>query len=100
MQKPEHHFFVCASFRVSGEPQGACANKEAKSLLGFLEDEIIDRDLDAMVTSAGCLKMCEKGPIMIDYPSGKWFGEVDQAKLEAILDAIEEGESLEEFELA
>jgi (2Fe-2S) ferredoxin len=100
MQKPEHHFFVCASFRVGGEPQGMCSNKKACDLLGYLENEIIDRGLDAMVTSTGCLNMCEQGPVMITYPGGQWFGGVDEEKLDAILDAIEDGESTEAYELA
>lgn len=99
MEKPEHHFFVCASFRGNGEAQGTCANKNASDLLGYLENEIIDRGIDAAVTSTGCLKLCEKGPVMIDYPAGHWFGEVDEAKIDAVLDAIEDGESLEEHAL-
>jgi (2Fe-2S) ferredoxin len=99
MERPAHHFFVCASFRVNGEPQGICGNKHAADLLGYLENEIIDRNLDAMVTSTGCLKLCEKGPVMIDYPAGKWYGEVDQEKLDAILDALEDGGSTEAYEL-
>jgi (2Fe-2S) ferredoxin len=99
MQKPEHHFFVCASFRAGGEPQGVCNAKDATDLLGYLENEIIDRGMDAMVSSTGCLKLCEKGPIMVEYPSGRWFGAVDQEKLDAILDAIEDGETTEAYEI-
>ena len=100
MQKPEHHFFVCASFRASGEPQGICNSKGSCDLLGYLENEIIDRGLDAMVTSTGCLKLCDKGPVMIDYPSGRWYGGVDQKKIDAILDAIEDGADTKDYEIA
>ena len=91
MEKPQHHILVCASFRVAGEAKGACHRKEAVSLLQYLETEIIDRDLDARVSSTGCLKQCEHGPVMVVYPEGQWFGEVNEGKIDEILDAISEG---------
>jgi len=83
-------FFVCNSFRVGGDPQGVCNRKDAVHLLQTLETEIADRGLDAMVSSTGCLKACEKGPVLIVYPQGWWYAQVDEAKLEQILDALEE----------
>jgi (2Fe-2S) ferredoxin len=63
----------------------------------MLEEEIADRGLDAMVSSTGCLKQCEKGPVMIVYPQGWWYTEVDGQKLDEILDALEEGQPAEEL---
>jgi len=91
MEKPEHHILVCASFRVAGEAKGACHRKEAVSLLQYLETEIIDRNLDARVSSTGCLKQCEHGPVMVVYPEGHWYGEVNEEKVDEVLDAIGEG---------
>jgi (2Fe-2S) ferredoxin len=90
MNKPEFHILVCNSFRVGGEPQGVCNKKEARNLLQYLEGEIIDRGLNAMVSSTGCLKACDHGPVMIVYPAGWWYGMVDEDKLDRILDALEE----------
>lgn len=95
MNKPDYHFFVCNSFRLTGDPQGTCNRKEAVSLLQHLESEIIDRGLDAMVSSTGCLKLCEKGPIMVLYPQGLWFTEMTKDKLDEVLDAIEDEAPLE-----
>jgi len=89
MNKPTYHFFLCNSYRLSGEPQGVCNRKGAPDLLRHLEEEIADRGLDGMVTGTGCLKACTQGPVLILYPQGKWFGAVDEAKLDAILDALE-----------
>lgn len=95
MQKPDYHIFVCNSFRVGGDPQGTCNRKDATSLLQYIEEEIIDRGLNAMVSSTGCLKMCEKGPVMVVYPEASWYGEVTQEKVDEILDAMEEGSPAE-----
>jgi (2Fe-2S) ferredoxin len=100
MHKPDHHIFVCNSFRVGGDPQGTCNRKGATGLLQYLEEEIIDRGLNAMVSSTGCLKMCEKGPVMVVYPDASWYGEVSQEKIDEILDALEEGAPAESLLLS
>lgn len=90
METPKHHFFICASFRVSGDPQGVCHKKGATDLLQYMENEIIDRGMDAVVSSTGCLKMCTKGPVMVEYPAGRWYGELNEEKIDEILDALED----------
>ena len=91
MNKPDYHLLVCASYRVSGEPKGMCYKKGSTDLLGYLENEILDRGLDARVSTTGCLKQCDQGPILVVYPQGHWYGGVDsEATLDAILDAIED----------
>jgi (2Fe-2S) ferredoxin len=97
MKNPDYHFLVCNSFRVSGMPQGVCNKKGAVDLLGYLENEIVDRGLNAQVSSTSCLKMCEKGPAMVIYPAGWWYHEVDTKKLDTILDALEEGQPVNEL---
>jgi (2Fe-2S) ferredoxin len=99
MKSPEYHFFICNSYRIGGEAQGACNKKGATDLLQYLEGEILDRGMDAAVSSTGCLKVCTKGPVMVLYPHGKWFGEVSEEKIDAILDALQDGGDTSEFEI-
>lgn len=91
MSKPQYHFLVCNSFRLSGEPQGVCNKKDAVDLLQYLEEEIVDRGIDAQVSSTGCLKVCDRGPAMVVYPAGWWFGEMTEEKIDDVLDALDEG---------
>jgi (2Fe-2S) ferredoxin len=92
MEKPSRHIFVCASFRTAGSAQGACHKKDSNSLLQYLETELSDRDMnDVMVSSTGCLSRCEKGPIMIVYPEGHWYGSVNEEKIDEVLDGLAEG---------
>jgi (2Fe-2S) ferredoxin len=100
MQKPDHHIFVCASFRGT-EAKGKCLKKDSMGLVSYLQDELADRGLNAMVTTTGCLNLCEDGPVMIVYPAGNWYRDVtDQNAVDAILDAIEEGKPAEQYLLA
>ena len=100
MQKPDYHIFVCNSFRVGGDPQGTCNRKDATQLLQYLEEEAVDRGINAVISSTGCLKMCEKGPVVVIYPQGWWFGEVDMEMADRILDALEQGEPAEPLMLS
>jgi len=98
MNKPKKHIMVCASFRVSGDPQGICHKKGSVALLPYLESELNDRDMnDYMVSSTGCLKMCEKGPVMVVYPDGDWYGNITESAIDEILDAWEDGSKAEQY---
>jgi (2Fe-2S) ferredoxin len=48
-----------------------------------------------MVSSTGCLNLCEHGPVMIVYPEGCWYGEVNEDKIDNVLDALENGAAAE-----
>ena len=99
MDKPDYHIFVCNSFRLGGDPKGACNRKGATNLLQYLEEEIIDRGLNAMVSSTGCLKLCEKGPVMVVYPGSWWYTGLTEDALDEMLDALEEGQPAQELVL-
>ncbi len=94
MDKPDFHILVCSSFRVGGDPQGVCHKKGAASFLPYLEEELVDRGLNAQVSACGCLKVCDRGPAMVVYPQNYWYGDIDsEAKIDQILEALEEGEA-------
>lgn len=97
MQKPKYHIFICNSFRMSGESQGVCNKKEAPQYLHYIEEEILERGLDAMVSATGCLKVCDRGPAMVVYPMGWWYGEITEKKIDAILDGLENESPVEEY---
>jgi (2Fe-2S) ferredoxin len=94
MEAPTHHILVCCSFRASGDPQGICHKKGSLNFLAYIENELIDRGLDnVQVSSTGCLKVCDRGPAMVVYPENIWYGGVEtEEDIDAILDALEDGE--------
>lgn len=100
MEKPKHHIFVCTSSRMSGEPKGVCCKKNGAQLIQTIQEELDERGMsDVIVTNTGCMKFCEKGPIMIIYPEGIWYAEVDEDKVVDIIDALENGDKVEAYEL-
>jgi len=99
MEKPTHHIIVCASFRSKGEPKGVC-HKKSIELSQYLEGEILDRGLDVLLTTTGCLKQCDNGPVMVVYPQNTWYGKIDsETAVDAILDSLEDGGVAEEYVL-
>ncbi|MBU1044040.1 MAG: (2Fe-2S) ferredoxin domain-containing protein [Candidatus Omnitrophica bacterium] len=98
MEKLGKHIFVCASFRANGEPQGVCHKKGSVTLMPYLIEGLSDRGMDdVMVTASGCLKVCDRGPAMVIYPEGDWYGNLDEQALDEILDAIEGGNKAEKY---
>jgi len=74
--------------------EGKMHEKNSLDFIPYIEEEIADRGLDAMVSSTGCLKYCEEGPVMVVYPQGYWYGGVtDEGVVDEILDALEKGKS-------
>ncbi len=101
MDKPKHHILVCASLRPNGDPKGKCQRRNSLDFLPYIENEIIDRGLeDVIVSSTCCLKLCDDGPVMVIYPENTWYGHVEsEDAIDTILDALEDGETAEEYVL-
>ncbi len=98
MLKPKHHILVCSSFRVKGDAQGVCHKKGAASLLPLIEEALTDNGLDnVMVTATGCLKACEKGPVLIVYPEGWWYGNVTEDAVTEIVEALAAGKTADAY---
>lgn len=100
MVKPKYHIFVCTSCRINGQQKGFCYSKDAVDIVQRFMEEIDDRDLssEVMVTNTGCFGICEKGPIVVIYPEGVWYGNLTSDDVEKIVEQhIEGGNVVEEL---
>jgi len=95
MDKPDYHILICNSYRTTGEAKGVCNRKDAATLPQYLEEELVDRGINAIVSTTSCFKICDKGPVMVVYPQGWWYPGVNEDKIDQILDALEDGEPVE-----
>lgn len=93
MVSPKYHIFVCTSCRINGQQKGFCYSKGAVDLVQRFMEEIDDRDLsgEVMITNTGCFGICEKGPIVVVYPEGVWYGNVTEDDVETIVEQHIEG---------
>jgi len=100
MVSPKHHIFVCTSCRINGQQKGYCFQKDSVKIVQKFIEEIDDRELsgEVMITNTGCFGICEKGPIVVVYPEGVWYGNVTVNDVEKIMEQhIEGGEKVIEL---
>ncbi|MEN8258453.1 MAG: (2Fe-2S) ferredoxin domain-containing protein [Thermodesulfobacteriota bacterium] len=97
MAIPERQIIVCQSFRVAGDKKGIC-HKQTDGFLQYIEEEVLDRGLDCLITATTCLKQCDSGPIMVIQPENWWFKGVNSEEIiDTILDGLEDGEPAAEY---
>ncbi len=87
----KHHIFICQNERANGHARGCCASKGSIDLLTYMKERIKELGLkDIRVNKAGCFNECEKGPIMVVYPEGKWLCVKSKSDIDDILKQIQE----------
>lgn len=98
METPKHHILLCGSFRLKGEPKGICFKRGSAQFIPYLEEELSDRGMNEVVISTtGCLNVCDRGPAMVIYPENYWYVGVESEEVvDSILDALEQGKAAEE----
>lgn len=102
MKSPKYHIFVCTSCRINGTQKGFCYSKDSVNLIQRFMEEIEERDLssEVMVTNTGCFGICNRGPIVVIYPEGTWYGNVTENDVETIMEQhIEGGHIVKELQI-
>ena len=89
MIKPKYHVFICDGTKCNGKKEGICANIGSKNIFDKLEQLIISNNLSeyVLISSCGCFRnhISERGPNMVIYPEGTWYGGVTLLALEEIV---------------
>lgn len=88
MAKFQRHVFVCTNERAPGDKRGDCASRGAHELVAELKQKLYARGMTKMVrpNKSGCLDQCEHGAAMVVYPEAVWYGHVELADLDEIVE--------------
>ena len=72
LRKINAHVLVCQ--------HKTCLKQGGKASIKALKRALKERDLRdlVMVTKVKCLDQCGRGPVMVVYPDGVWYGGVDE----------------------
>ncbi|HKQ53523.1 MAG TPA: NAD(P)H-dependent oxidoreductase subunit E [Pyrinomonadaceae bacterium] len=76
-----------------------CLREGGKAAARALKRALRDEDLAGrvMVTKVKCLDQCGRGPVMVVYPDGVWYGRVDEeAARRIVTEHLAEGRAVEE----
>lgn len=86
LQKLKSHILVCT--------HKDCLKQGSKDSIKELKHALKERDLreNVLITKVDCLDQCGRGPVMVVYPEGVWYGGVDEKGARAIVEQhLEQG---------
>lgn len=85
--KFRRHFFVCVNDQTDGG-RGACGNVGGHEIADQLQAALLThpkRLSDTAVTRTACLGLCQQGPVLVVYPEGVWYTQVDSPAMGEII---------------
>ena len=91
LRKINAHVLVCQ--------HKTCLKQGGKASIKALKRTLKERELrsEVMVTKVKCLDQCGRGPVMVVYPDGVWYGGVDEeAARRIVTEHLAEGRAVED----
>ena len=89
VQLVSHHLLLCATptkAKCCDPKTGLATWNELKRLIKELGLENSDRPEGVVLRSkVDCLRICDKGPILVVWPDGIWYTAATTEKIEAII---------------
>jgi (2Fe-2S) ferredoxin len=96
----EKHIFICANQKAEGK--ACCGEARGMELVEKFREVLNEQGLKGKVRAqrSGCLDACGKGPTLVIYPEGTYYGHVTPEDVERIVkEHIIGGEILTDLEL-
>ena len=96
------HVFCCTNQRPDTHRRGSCSGRGAKQLCDYMCRLGMAIGVPRIrINHAGCLNVCEHGPVMVIYPEGIWYRYDSEADIEDIMRShIVRGVPVERLRLA
>ncbi|MDR2142123.1 MAG: (2Fe-2S) ferredoxin domain-containing protein [Deltaproteobacteria bacterium] len=98
----KYHVLMCAGSKLVGDKKGACHTRQGVELIKKLVMELEERDLasEVIVSATTCYGICDKGPIMVVYPEGTWYGGLTPEAIATIAEEhLEGGQPVKKYQI-
>ncbi|TQN58684.1 (2Fe-2S) ferredoxin domain-containing protein [Agrobacterium tumefaciens] len=70
----EVHVFCCTNERPASHWRGSCGAKRGRQLCDYMCRLAMTLGMRRIrINHAGCMNVCEHGPVMVIYPEGIWY---------------------------
>jgi (2Fe-2S) ferredoxin len=73
----QRHAFLCVG-------PDCCATTQGLAVWEVLKRELKEAGAPVLRTKAACLRVCRRGPWLVVYPEGVWYGEVTPERCKRI----------------
>lgn len=85
--KYQKHVFICTNQKDA--PKKCCGEVHGTALVEAFKQAMKDRELLPVMRAqrTGCLDMCAKGPAIVVYPEGVFYGNVQLSDVEEIVES-------------
>jgi (2Fe-2S) ferredoxin len=83
----EKHVFICSNDKDA--PKKSCGSEHGMKLVNAFKEEweASGSDKKIRIQRAGCLDFCGKGPSMVVYPEGVFYGNVQLEDVKEITES-------------
>jgi len=80
------HVFCCVNERPPTHRRGSCGGKGSRQLCDYMCRLGMAMGVRRIrINHAGCMNVCEHGPVLVIYPEGVWYRFETQEDVEEIL---------------
>ncbi len=85
--KYQKHVFICTNQKEGGKK--CCGAEHGAALVEAFKTELKDRELNIQIRAqrTGCLDVCGKGPALVVYPEGVFYGNVQLDDVSEIVES-------------
>lgn len=82
----EKHVFICTNDKDA--PKKCCGSAHGMDLVNAMKEALAQTcsNKKIRIQRAGCLDVCGKGPAMVVYPEGVFYGNVQKEDLNEIVE--------------
>lgn len=80
------HAFCCTHERPATHWRGSCGGKVGRALCDYMCRRAMVIGMGRIrINHAGCMNVCEHGPVMVIYPEGIWYRYESESDIDEIL---------------